>query len=81
MGTMTRRLALRRILAVSGTVAGAVAAGTILTACAPGAGGSSYSNNYYGDSSSRYDNYAHRYINTYSDHTLGYTHYGDGHDR
>jgi hypothetical protein len=80
--TMSRRQALRRILAISGGVAGAVAAGTVLTACTPGAGGGGYSN-YYSNSgsSSSYDNYAHRYIVSYHDGTLGYTHYGDGHDR
>ena len=83
MGTMSRRQALRRILAISGGVAGAVTAGTMLTACTPGAGGGGYSN-YYANSggSSSYDNYAHRYIvSSYSNGTLGYIHYGDGHDQ
>lgn len=60
---------MRRILTISGSVAGAVAAGTILTACVPGAGGSSYSNNYYENSYTNGQGYHDTYYtNSYTNH-------------
>jgi hypothetical protein len=73
MDKLTRRRALRRIL----SIAGGVAAGSLLGGCVPGAGTHSYSD-YYHSSSSSYDNYAHRYIVS-SGGGAGYIHYGDGH--
>ncbi|MGA2834866.1 MAG: hypothetical protein ABSE55_17530 [Terracidiphilus sp.] len=59
---------MRRILAISGGVAAAVAAGTVMTACTPGAGGNYYGN-YYGNSYTNGQGYHDTYYtNSYTNH-------------
>ena len=86
MEKLTRREALRRILRASAIIA-AGAAGAAQVGCFPTAGGGSSGTSYYSNSgsyysnSSSYDNYAHRYVVGGPGTGLGYTHYGDGHER